>query len=72
MRGRTPSKPLTSCDGVGCDTVLAMTHPTTQDWQVDVQRKAAEVEALQVRLRLAVLVLRDALNDRPKEETKNG
>jgi hypothetical protein len=33
------------------------------DWKAEIEKRAADVEAQKVRLRLAVLVLQDALRD---------
>jgi hypothetical protein len=42
------------------------------EWKTEIEKRAAEVEAQKVRLRLAVLVLNDLLRERPQQETQNG
>jgi hypothetical protein len=43
-----------------------------QSWQAEVERRAAEVEAQKVRLRLAVLVLSDTLKNAPPRAADRG
>lgn len=44
-----------------------MNSPDT--WKAEIERRAAEVEAQKLRLRLAVLLLTDALRDGPERVT---
>lgn len=48
---------------------MALPHlPQAERWKVELARRAREVETARDRLRLAVLMLKDVLENRPDED----